>query len=118
MWEGFLYRLSDDATMPSDLTGSSGDDGLLDGNRSVVLGGALGLLLLLVVGVLLGPGRMMGGIFFVVSMLLYLVVVGLVLWLLYRIAIGVERIAAAQERMVRSTEIRAGGDGNSRPDRE
>lgn len=104
--------------MSSDSPGS-GRDSLLSGNESLVLGGLIGLVLLaLLVGVVLGFGNVVGIGFFLVSSVLYLAVIAVFLWLLYRIAVGVERIADAQERIMRTNEVRSQNDRNPRPDRE
>ena len=63
----------------------------------------LAILATLVVGALLlgllGFGNVLGGIFFLFYGALWLAVVALVLWLLYRLVVAVERIAGAQERI-------------------
>jgi len=55
------------------------------------------VLLVLLSGVL--GGRLFGGLLFLGYGLVWLIVAGFVLWMLYRLVVAVERIAGAQERI-------------------
>lgn len=63
----------------------------------------LAIVAALVVGALLfgllGFGNVLGGLFFLVYGVVWIVVVAFVLWLFYRLVVAVERIAGAQERI-------------------
>lgn len=104
------------------MANSSGRTDRLSNNERLLVAVAVGLLLLLILvaGVFGGPGGLFGFVFFLLNLAAVIVTV-LVLWFLYRIAVGVERIADAQERMVRTNEIRArsghGSGGTGRTDR-
>lgn len=63
----------------------------------LAVGGAAVLLLFLLL--LFGGLNAVGGIFFLGYALVWLAVLGFVLWLFYRLVTAVERIAAAQERL-------------------
>lgn len=98
-------------------------DDLLSGNERLLVAAAVGVLLLVILfaGVLGGFGGIFSAVFFLLYTAVSIAVVVLVLWFLYRIAVGVERIADAQERMVRTNEISArsehGPSGAGRTDR-
>lgn len=67
----------------------------------------------LVVGALLlglfGFGNVLGGVFFLVYGVVWVVVSAFVLWLFYRFVVAVERIAGAQERIA-SAQFQTGLD--------
>lgn len=75
------------------------------GNRILAIGTVLvaGALLL----GLLGFGNVLGGVFFLGYGLVWLAVVGFVLWMLYRLVLALERVADAQERIA-SAQFQAG----------
>lgn len=93
---------------------SSRSDSLLTGNESWLVGAAVGVFLLLILlAAVFGFGGVFGAVFFILYAAVVIAVTAFVLWMLYRIAVGVERIADAQERMVRTNEIRARSEHES-----
>jgi hypothetical protein len=86
-----------------------------DNQRSIlaVVGAAIVLLLLLT---LFGGLRVLGSIFFVGYGVVWLTVIGVVIWLFYRLVVAAERIATAQERMANARTADEAAPTTAEPD--
>lgn len=86
-----------------------------DNQRSILAVVGAAFVLLLLMTLLGGPG-VLGSILFVGYGVVWLAVVGFVIWLFYRLVVAAERIATAQERMANARTADEADPTTAEPD--